>query len=71
MSQTVVTKPCYGAIHEITCHLFIYAVPSASSNVTSAKRCGNAFPQQKRCGNAVKHVVTDLDLRNHENRPSF
>jgi len=40
---------CYGAIHEITCHLFIYAAPDAtrrslneksksSSNVTSVKK---------------------------------
>jgi len=44
MSQTVITQPCYGAIHEIICHLLIYAVPDASSNATSAKRCGYAFP---------------------------
>jgi len=30
MSQTIITKPCYGAIHEITCHLFIYAPPGAT-----------------------------------------
>jgi len=50
-----VTLQCYGAIHEMTCHIFIYAAPGAtrsnwneksksSSNVTSAKRCGNAVP---------------------------
>jgi len=42
-------------IHEITCHLLIYAAPGAtprnwreksrsSNNVTSAKSCGNAVP---------------------------
>jgi len=27
--QTVITQPCYGAVHEMTCHLFIYAAPGA------------------------------------------
>ena len=54
MWQTVITQPCNGAIHDITCHLFIYAAPGASSNITSAKsvptlkkvweRCSHAFP---------------------------
>ena len=30
MSQTVITQPCYGGIHERTCHLFIYAAPGAT-----------------------------------------
>jgi len=29
------TRPC--AIHEIICHLFIYAAPGVSRNFTSAK----------------------------------
>jgi len=33
-----ITQSCYSAIYEITCHLFIYAAPSSSSNVISAKR---------------------------------
>jgi len=24
MSQTVITQSCYGAIHEITCHSFLF-----------------------------------------------
>ena len=55
VSQPVIIQTCYGAIHEIACHLFIYAAPGAtrknwnetsksSSNLSSAKRCGNAFP---------------------------
>jgi len=55
-----VSLPCYGPIHEITCHLFIYVAPGAarrnlneksksSINVTSAKRCGN--------GNAVHTLL--------------
>jgi len=37
MSQAVITQPCNGDIHEITCHLFIYAAPGASSNFISGK----------------------------------
>jgi len=55
MSQTVITQPCYGAVHEITCHLFIYAALGAtcrnwnekskfSRNVTNAKCVGRPFP---------------------------
>jgi len=51
--HAVITQPCYGAIHEVICYLFIYAALGAtrrnwieksksSSNVTSAKRCGHA-----------------------------
>jgi len=47
----VITQQCYGAIHAITCHLFIYAAPGAtrrnwneksklSINVTGAKGVG-------------------------------
>jgi len=65
MSQTVIAWSCYcyGAIHEITCHLFIYAAPGAtcknwnekstsSSNVSSAKGVGTCSHTKKRCGNA-------------------
>jgi len=48
MTQTVITQPRYGTIHEITCHIFIYTAPGgkrknwnekskSSSNVTCAK----------------------------------
>jgi len=30
MSQEIITQPCYGAMHEINCHLFIYAAPGAT-----------------------------------------
>jgi len=46
ISQTVITQPCYGAIDEMPCYLFSYAAASASRNVTSAKKCGNAVPMR-------------------------
>ena len=30
MPQIVITQPCSGAVHEISCHLFIYAAPGAT-----------------------------------------
>jgi len=33
MSQIVITQPCYGAILELTCHLFIYAAPGANLEI--------------------------------------
>ena len=55
MSQTVITQPYYGAMHDITCHSFIYTAAGAtrrnwnekfksSSNVTCAERWGNTVP---------------------------
>jgi len=33
MLQTLITQPCYRVIHEITCHLLIYAAPGATSRI--------------------------------------
>ena len=60
MSQSVITQPCYSAILAITCHLFIYAAPGASSNVNSAERCGNAFSSHYTPG--VSTSLTDHTL---------
>jgi len=60
MSQTVIAQPCYGASDAIACHLFIYSAPSASSNVASAKRCGNAFPHEKKVWERRSHPTTPL-----------
>jgi len=69
MSQTVITQPCYGAIYEITCGLFIDTAPGStrrkwnrksksSSNVTtSAKRCGNAVQTQSHSTTPCSHQL--------------
>jgi len=51
MSQTVITQPCYGAIHETTCHLFIYAASGATRRNWNEK--SKSSPHQKRCGNII------------------
>jgi len=37
MSQTVFIQPCHGAIHEVTCHFFIYAAPGATRRYLNEK----------------------------------
>jgi len=55
MSQTAITQPCYGAIYEITCDLFIHTAPGATRRKWNrkSKSSGDVTTSAKRCGNAV------------------